>query len=284
MVAVTLVFAFAGAGVGLGLCLAVDGLRRRPRPASPPRRPPALPHRWPRRLALAAGAGLGTLVLTRWPVAGAAVAGAGWWGPDLARSRREQDRETARTEAVAAWTEMLRDTMSGAHGLEDAVVTTAPVAPAAIAPEVAALAVRLERQPLDVALRAFAEDLAHPIGDLVVASLTLAARGSVGDLGGLLGTLAEAARDEAGMRLRIHAARARLRTAVRVIAACTAATGLGLVLLNRRYLHAYDTASGQAMLALVAACWAVALRWLSRLGRFVAPERLLAAVPSEAGR
>lgn len=284
MVAVTLVFALAGAGVGLGLCLVVDGLRRRPRPAPPPRRPPPLPDRWPRRLALAAGAGLGTLVATRWPVAAVALAGAGWCWPDLARSRREHDRETARTEAVAAWTEMLRDTMSGAHGLEDAVVTTAPVAPAAIAPEVAALAVRLERQPLDVALRAFAEDLAHPTGDLVVASLTLAARGSVGDLAGLLGTLAEAARDEAGMRLRIHAARARLRTAVRVIAACTAATGLGLVLLNRRYLHVYDTASGQAVLALVVACWAVALRWLSRLGRFVAPERFLAAVPAEARR
>src|SRR3546814_1790109 len=60
---------------------------------------------------------------------------------------------------------MLRDTMSGAHGLEEAVTTSAIVAPAPIRREVTALAVRLERQPLDVALRAFATDLAHPTAD-----------------------------------------------------------------------------------------------------------------------
>src|SRR3546814_17620105 len=112
---------------------------------------------------------------------------------------------------------MLRDTMSGAHGLEEAVTTSAIVAPAPIRREVTALAVRLERQPLDVALRAFATDLAHPTADLVVASLSLASTGAVGDLKDFLGTLALSARQTAGMSLRVAAARPRRRTRVSAI-------------------------------------------------------------------
>lgn len=274
----TLLIALAGAGVGLGVFLVVDGLRGGPAldEVRTYRRLRA-PDRFGPRLAGAVGLGGLALILTRWPVAGASLAAAGWWGPDFTRSREEDQHQTARTEAVAVWTEMLRDTMSGAHGLEEAIITTATVAPAAIVPEVAALAVRLERQPLDTALRAFATDLAHPTGDLVVVSLRLASRGAVGELGGLLGTLAQAARDEAAMRIRIDAARARLRTSVRVIGGCTLATGVGLLLLNRRYLDVYDTAAGQVVLAMVAGCWAFSLRWLARMGRFMAPERFLVA-------
>lgn len=282
----TVVFALAGAGIAAGLWLVADGLRRRPRPPAVRRPGPRAWERvdWRRRLLPAAGLGLPAVVITRWPVAGIALGAAGWYSADLFGSKAEQDRATARTEAVAAWTEMLRDTMSGAHGLEEAIVTTASVAPAAIELEVTRLALRLERQPLDAALGAFAADLAHPTGDLVVASLSLASQGSVGDLGELLGTLAQAARDEAGMRLRVDAARARLRTAVRVIGGCTATTGLGLILLNRRYLEVYRSVTGQVVLAFVACCWGVSLRWLASMGRFVAPERFLASSPEPVAR
>src|SRR3546814_5859246 len=74
------------------------------------------------------------------------MAAVGWFGAELFGSRRAAAQATARTEAIAAWTEMLRDTMSGAHGLEEAVTTSAIVAPAPIRREVTALAVRLERQ------------------------------------------------------------------------------------------------------------------------------------------
>jgi hypothetical protein len=170
---------------------------------------------------------------------------------------------------------MLRDTMSGAHGLEETTITTAAVAPAPIKAEVTALAVRLERHPLTDALESLAIDLAHPTGDLVVASLRLSSQGAVGDLGELLGTLAVAARDEAAMRLRVEATRARLRTAVRVIAGCTAATAIGLVVLNRPYLSVYGTGIGQLVLAVVAVSWGGALWWLARMGEFVTPGRFL---------
>src|SRR5204862_5493577 len=121
------------------------------------------------------------------------------------------------------------------------------------------------------ALHAFADDLNHPTGDLVVTALSLAAHGSVGHLSELLGALAVAARDEAAMRLRVEAARARLRTAVRVIAAVTAMTVVGLVVFNRSYLDAYSDPAGQLVLALVAVTWGAGLWWLSRMSRFMAP-------------
>jgi Flp pilus assembly protein TadB len=111
----------------------------------------------------------------------------------------------------------------------------------------------------------------------------LAASGAVGDLVELLGTLAVAAREEASMRLRVEAARARLRTAVRVIAGVTLAMALGLILLNRGYIDVYATASGQVVLAVVVGLWGLALWWLARMGEFIAPDRFLAVdrEPSE---
>jgi hypothetical protein len=271
----TFLAALTGLGFAVGLWLVVTGVR----PMQPavvieanPRHPLDL-----RRLSLGVAAGLLLLVLTRWPVAFAAGFAAGWFAPDLIGAKAAQEQAIARTEALASWTEMLRDTLAGAHGLEEAIVTSATVAPEAIHTEVAALAERLRRQPIDEALDDFGRDLAHPIGDLVVTALMLAAGGSSGDLRELLGTLAVSARDEAGMRLRVEATRARLRTAVRVISLCTASTALGLVILNRSYLASYESATGQVVLALVLWAWGVALWWLGRMGDYVAPERFLAA-------
>lgn len=279
--AVSLIAALAGAGIAAGLWLLLDGLRPRPVIAPAPRQARRSLDRAAagKRLPLALMLALPTALITRWPVAAVGLGAAGWFAPELFGSKASQDRATARTEAIAAWTEMLRDTMSGAHGLEEAVITTAAVAPGPIKAEVTGLAVRLEREPLTTALQQFAQDLAHPTGDLVVAALTLASQGSVGDLGELLGTLAVSAREEAGMRLRVDAARARLRTAVRVIAGCTASTAVGLILLNRRYLDVYASVTGQVILGAVAACWGVSLTWLARMSEFVAPERFLAVRP-----
>jgi hypothetical protein len=273
--------AAVGVALAAGVLLVADGLRRRPRPDRPARRPPI--SGWERRAGLAVILGGAAALITRWPVVAIALGLLGWFWPALFGGKTNRDRATARTEAIATWTEMLRDTISGAHGLEETVITTAAVAPPPIRAEVAALALRLDHEPLADALRAFAADLAHPTGDLVVAALALAAEGAVGDLAQLLGTLAVAARDEAGMRLRVEAARARLRTAVRVIAACTAATALGLVTLNGPYLHPYGTATGQAVLALVAGAWAAAFWMLARMAEFVVPERFLIGAAERSG-
>ena len=118
-------------------------------------------------------------------------------------------------------------------------------------------------------------ELDHPIGDLIVAALTAASKSSVRELAGLLSTLAASARDEATMQLRVDAARGRVQTAVRVVSITTLVTAIGLVVFNPAYVTVYATPVGQAVLAAVAACWGLALTWLTRMRRFTQPERFL---------
>lgn len=227
------------------------------------------------RLSWAAGGGFVLGVTTRWPVAALSGVALGWCSPMLFGGRAARELAVARTEAIASWAEALRDTMSGARGLEAALASTASVAPAAIHPELSRFAERVRRVPLPEALAELADDLAHPTADLVVAALSIAASGSARDLGELLGTLAVAAREEAAMRLRIEAARGRMRTAVRVVAGCTLATAGGLVALNPSYVSVYRSGTGQTVLAIITGIWGVALWWLTRMSDFIAPSRFL---------
>ena len=237
------------------------------------------------RVVRAGLAAVAALAVTRWPTAAVAAGLVGWWAPEMFAPRSSQQMRLARTEAIATWTEMLRDTISSAHGLEAAITTTAPIAPEAIRPEVQHLALSLRHSSLTIALRQLGVDLAHPISDLVVASLTVAANGAVRDLSDLLGMLAESARDEAAMQMRVEASRARMRTAVRVIAVVTVATAIGLIVLNPTYVAVYSTVVGQVVLAGIAAVWAAALWWLASMSRFQAPERfLIAAIDQEASQ
>jgi len=55
---------------------------------------------------------------------------ADWGAPGLLAGRSKgRDELMARVRAIAGWAEMLRDTLAGAAGLEQAIVATAPVAP-----------------------------------------------------------------------------------------------------------------------------------------------------------
>jgi len=283
----TALAALWGAGVGLGLVAIIAGLRG----AGPPRLPRALRpgpggtigrlDRGMLRLGLAVGAGVLVGVITRWPVGALLAAGAGAVLPGLAGGQAAQQAAVARAEAIAAWAEMLRDTLAGAAGLEQAIVATAPVAPAPIRAQVMGLAARLERQGVRLvpALHGFADDLADdladPTADLVVAALVLASQRQARRVGELLGALARAARDDATMRLRVEAGRARTRTSVRVVVSVTVAMAAGLVVLNRGYLAPYDTAFGQLVLAGVGSLFGAAFWWLGRMARVETPQRLL---------
>jgi hypothetical protein len=266
----TVIGCATGLGVAVGLLLVLVGLRR-PQPAPGPRSPRGgLPwrtdRRWGFRLALAIGAGLVAAVATGWLVGGVLTAAAVWFLPALVGPDRAHVRRVARIEAVASWTEMLRDTLSAAAGLEQAILATAPLAPAAIRDDVATLALRLRSgHRLVPALRLLAEDLADPAADLVIASLVLAAEHQARQLGDLLGSLAEAARAQAAMRMRVETGRARTRTSVRVVVGTTIAFAVGVVALNRAYLTAYDSPLGQAVLLVIGALFGGGFSWLTRI-------------------
>ncbi len=100
------------------------------------------------RAALVAGIAALVLLATGW-IAGAFLAAAAVvFGPRLLGGRAGREASIARTEAIAACTEMVRDSIAAASGLEEAITATAPVAPAPIRAEVTVLVRRLEHQDL----------------------------------------------------------------------------------------------------------------------------------------
>ncbi|MEO6125553.1 MAG: type II secretion system F family protein [Ilumatobacteraceae bacterium] len=227
------------------------------------------------RASIAVVAGLMTLFATHWTVAVIVAAAGGWWSPTWYRSRGSYERELQVVEAIAAWTEQIRDTLAAANGLEHALGATASLAPAPIAGAVERLASRFDYDPLPDALRRFADEVDHPMADFVVAALVIAAEKQARDLGALLSQLAEAARDEARMRTRVWVGRARSRSAVRIIVVVVVSMVAGLLAFNRAYLEPYDSAGGQLVLAVIIVMFGASFVAMERLGRIAMPDRFV---------
>lgn len=239
------------------------------------------------RLTLAIGAGLGALVLTRWPVAAVGAGTAGWFFTRGGAAARRA--ETERTDALAMWAELLRDAIGSARGIEGILVSTAPAAPVTIRAEALALRDRLapsraadnghpaRPQSLDDALDALARDLDHPIGDLIVTALRVTAVTGGGRTREVLADVAAAAHAQAEALRRIEVARERPRAAMRYTAIVVAVVIALLVAFSSDFLDAYDTGLGQLVLLFVGAYWAFGFWWMHRMGRMAAPERFFAA-------
>lgn len=273
----TTLAAVAGLLVASGLWLALSSLR-----AVPVRHAPGSPlTRWRldhRRLTTAAVAALGTWILTRWIVAAVAGGVAGWLaaGTPGVKHRRSLDK---RTEAIALWAEMLRDAIGTARGVEGVLVATAATAPLPIRPEVQRMARRLQRESLDSVLDDLADDLNHPIGDLVVTALRLTSTAGGRQVRDVLTNLAIAAYAEAESRRRIEVARERPRSAMRYTALIIGGFVGLLVVFSRKYLDPYDSALGQIVLVFVGFYWAAGFGWMHRMGRMEPIERFLAPGP-----
>jgi tight adherence protein B len=215
--------------------------------------------------------------LTGWPAAGGVAAGCATVMPLLSGTRRNRQRLEARSDAVASWAEMLRDTISSHAGLREAIAVTARVAPAPIRAEVQALAVRAERESLPGALRRFAEEVGDPVADLVVASLVIAAERQAQRLAELLSEIAKSAREHAAMRSRVETGRARTYASSRALVAITLGLAVVLMLFSPQFMKPYDSFTGQVVMLGIGALFVGALWSLVRLGRPAAAPRLLAA-------
>lgn len=240
--------------------------------------------RVPARLQIAVGVGLLVLIVTRWPVAAAATAALGWAWPRLFGGAAEARDRLERLEALATWTESLKDTIAGAIGLDEAIPASAAGAPPVIRPALDRLVERLRaREPLPSALRGLAVDLDDPSADLVVAALVLNARLRGPGLHATLDALATSTRDELDLRRKIDAGRRALRTGVKIIVGTTLCFVAALALLGSAYLDPYDSVTGQLVLVLVASIFAAAFAWLRSLGREPGRVRLLHSAPAGPG-
>ncbi|MEO3861327.1 type II secretion system F family protein [Acrocarpospora sp. B8E8] len=282
-----LLAALTGAVVCGGLLLLIAGLAGHAPLDRPPGRPPsrlatavrrlaAPAHR--RRLGIAAGAAVGVLALTGWPVAalGAALAG---FGLPLLLSRRAPQQVIARLEALEQWSRRLADVLASGRGLEEALMSSVRTAPAPIAAPVRALGRRLQmRAGTEEALRQFADDLDDPIGDRIAAALILAARRRGQGVRTVLTGLARMVAADVAARRQIEAERAHYRTTLRWIAIFLAGFTL-FAALTRSYVAPYGTVLGQLVLALVLTLYGLGLWWIHRLGTAPSPGRFLPADP-----
>lgn len=229
-----------------------------------------------RRAAAAATGGAVGWWLTGWPVAAVTVTVAVWVAPDLAARAREGRRQLAVTDAVASWTEQLRDTIAAVAGIEEAIVATAARPPAPLAAPLRRLRRRRDRGvTMPVALHAFADEVADPAADLVVQALVAATRHQAGELAGLLSALADNTRLEAQMRRRVATSRVQRRTHMRMLFATTGLFAAGLLIFAPDFLAAYRTAAGQVVLSVLIGMLAAAAVAMDRLGRVHVPDRLL---------
>ncbi len=269
-----------GAVLGLGVLVVVQGLRgRRVLPALASKSTSAQSSGLVlARVVAGLAAGLVMWAVTGWPVAGLGAAFGAAAGASLVGGGRQRDDSVARTEAIAVWVEMIRDTMAGAKGLEEALVASARVAPKAIEAEARRFATRLDHTSLQEALRSLGDDLDHPSADLVIVGLAHGAdmERATGDLGELLSRLAESIRADVRMRVRVEVGRARIRTSAKIVVGWTLATAVVLYVFDRDLLSGYASLGGQLWLAVVFSVWGMAGLMIRRLGRLEMPERFVA--------
>ncbi|MCO5999775.1 type II secretion system F family protein [Actinoallomurus rhizosphaericola] len=272
----------AGLCTGGGILLTARGLTGVP-PTETAGRPPA---RWREvlrsagepsrrnRLLAALGAGLVVLLLLGWPVAAVAVAAGVYVLPRMLSGRPARHR-IARLEALEAWARRLAEVMGASRGLEQTLTDSLRVAPTPIRGPVGLLAERLNnRAGTEQALRAFAAELADPVGDLIATALILAARRRGPGTRHALTALADAVAQEVRVRREVEAERASLRTTLLVII-ISVGTLTALFAASGTLAAPYATPFGQLVLAAVAALYAFGLGWMRRLAAITTGSRLI---------
>jgi hypothetical protein len=178
-------------------------------------------------------------------------------------------------DAIATWTEQLRDTLAGSHGLEQAIVATSAHAPFTLRQSVKKLASFIGYGSLEDGLRRFGDDINNSTADFVVAALITASQHQARDVGQLLTHIAQCARDESKMRSRVWVGRARTRSAVKIIASVIGAFVAGLFVFNRTYLQPYSSIEGQIVLSCILGVFAFSLSLMQSMAKIIEPERFV---------
>jgi len=213
--------------------------------------------------------------VTGWTLAALTIAAVTVMASTAAARHTSRRDDRVLVDAIAVWTEQLRDMLAGSSGLEQTITSTVPHAPSVLREPLERLAVSMSYSSLPQALNRFAREVDHPTADFVVAALSTAATRQVRELGTLLGHLASCARDEARMHTRIWVGRSRTRSAVKIIACVVTVFVGGLVLISPDYLAPYRSAEGQVVLSAVVLVFFGALFLMQRLSLIVSPDRFV---------
>ena len=214
--------------------------------------------------------GASVVVLTRWPVAGVLAGATVFLWPKIARAGAIERTSVAKVEAIASWTESLRDAAATESALESAIPATVAGAPKLLELPLRDLVNRLAvRVPLPEALTRFADEVDDPGADMVVAALSLNARQRAGSLKRVLTTLAANTRSELEVRRKVLNERNSVRRQSQQVAMAILVLAAGQAVLAPSWVAPYGTPLGQAVLAVLASVY---LALTLRLQRLSAPE------------
>jgi Flp pilus assembly protein TadB len=288
---VELIAVLAGAACVAGLILLVVALIGTTRPI----RPSGDSNEWLRRLWQGSGTtgtehlrhqtllgvavllGALSFLLTGLPVIGLLTTVAVLGTPWLFNAGKAEQRAIARIEAVGEWTRRLKDMSSTGQGLQQAIIGTVATTPPEIEEEVRLLAARLQAGWLArTALLAFADDIADPVCDQVVAALILHLTDRGERLGDVLNSIASAAAAEVATRREVEAKRTQPRFAVRFLTVMTLLI-LAYGLINPSYMRPYGTPLGQLVMIVLGSGFVGLLAWVREMSQPPRPARFLAA-------
>ncbi len=227
-------------------------------------------------VALSVVAGLVAWFGSGWPAVGLGAAGLVWVFKFWLRANRERAVYFKTTEAISTWVDMVKDSLAGGAGLSQAIEATVPVAPDIVRPHVARLAGSQRTSSQSVALRQFADGLAHPTSDLVVQALITASEHQGRDLPKLLAKTSEQARARNASVLQTESERAQLYTEAWIMVLAISLLGVVITLVARDFFTPYDTPLGQLVLTGLMAVVVGSIASLIHAGRPQRELRLLA--------
>jgi hypothetical protein len=216
------------------------------------------------------------LAATGWVLPSLMCGAIGWWTCGMITNRdRNRSSELERVEALATWTEQLRDVLMAGDQPVGAIQATVATCPLPIRQPVRALASRLGRQPEQIVLRQFADELNDPTADLIAAGLLVAlTRGGKAER--VLSSLAQQARHQAERRKLLEAEREPARREVWWVTGLMTLQLLGGLLFARStYLAPYRAWTGQLFLCVLLGVFLGLIVYVQRLARFSRPARFL---------
>ena len=265
----------AAVAITVGAILIITGLR----PTAAVERPVRVRvdvRRYATRLLAGLIAAVVVLAATGWVLPSLMCGAIGWWTCGMITNRdRNRSSELERVEALATWTEQLRDVLMAGDQPVGAIQATVATCPLPIRQPVRALASRLGRQSEQIVLRQFADELNDPTADLIAAGLLVAlTRGGKAER--VLSSLAQQARHQAERRKLLEAEREPARREVWWVTGLMTLQLLGGLLFARSsYLAPYRTWTGQLFLCVLLGVFLGLIVYVQRLARFSRPARFL---------
>lgn len=272
---ISLIVPFIGSLVGAGIFISWQGLVG----GFSPRQSAVKAQRrkiFDLRLGVALVAAVVVGLISKVPVAGLLAGAAGWTLVGLIMLQRQQQQTILVTEALATWTDLLRDVVSGSAGVGAAIQASAKNPPANIRSEVKSLAEDLRGDiPPKAALNTFASTLADPVADQVVIALQMALEVRGDRLSEVLSATAANAREDVTFRRTTIASQSQLWRQVYTIAGVMVGMFALLFVFQSSYLDAFSDLVGQLVLLFIGLIWAVSIKMMISLADIAKSDRVL---------